>query len=177
MDIKEKLLSGHSKKLTEEIVAYIGNDSKKFRILISIFFEGPYRLTQRSAWSLAIAAENNPLLVKPYFKKLVEMLQDNSQHPAVARNILRIFQDIEIPEEFHSVLVDICFGHISNETSPVAVRAFAISTALSICSKYPELRKEMLIILKELEPMSHKPAIRQRLKLALKQLGSGISSH
>ncbi|MBA2334010.1 MAG: hypothetical protein ACR2M8_12415 [Pyrinomonadaceae bacterium] len=46
MNIRETLASGQSKRNTLAIVAYIGDDPKRFADLMSIFFEGEYRPTR-----------------------------------------------------------------------------------------------------------------------------------
>ena len=107
MDIKKRLEEEHSKTLTMAIVAFIGDDKKRFKILMDIFLQGEYRLTQRAAWPLSYVVINHPKLVQPYFEKLVKKLQEPDSHPAIARNILRMFQEIEIPEKHLGILIDL----------------------------------------------------------------------
>jgi hypothetical protein len=104
-------------------------------------------------------------------------LGEKEQHPAVARNILRIFQETGVPEKYEGALIDICFGHLVNEGSPVAIRAFAITNASNICRKYPELKKELAIMLSQISQIPQTPAIRQRINLALKEMGRVDSNH
>jgi hypothetical protein len=132
MDIKKRLEEEHSKTLTTAIVNFIGDDKKRFKILMDIFLQGEYRLTQRAAWPLSYVVIDHPDLVKPYFGKLIKKLQEPGAHPAIARNIFRMFQEVEIPEKHLGVLIDLCFKFIMNETKPAAIRAFAITVASRI---------------------------------------------
>lgn len=44
MDIKKVILKEHSKKQTTRVVSYIGKDPTRFKELVTLFLEGPYRL-------------------------------------------------------------------------------------------------------------------------------------
>lgn len=170
MNLEERLGAEHSKTLTTAIVNYIGDDKKRFKVLMDLFLKGDYRLTQRAAWPLSFVAIAHPELIIPYIGKLIKKLTEPGNHPAIARNILRTFQEIEIPEKHHGVLIDVCFKFITSEAYPSAIRAFAISTATNICAKYPELKNELLLVLNELNQLPQPPAIKSRIRSALKDL-------
>ncbi len=170
MDIRGQLEYAHNKASTLALVEFIGNDKKKFRTLIEIFLEGEYRLTQRAAWPLSYVAIQHPALIAPYFEQLVKKLQGPKQHPAIARNILRIFQTAEIPETQSGTVIDVCFAFITDPAQPIAIRAFAITVAAGICARYAELKNELIPILRDLQQFPQPPAITVRVKSALKKL-------
>lgn len=170
MDIKSELLSSHSKETTLKIIAYVGDDKLRFKTLINIFLGEDARLTQRAAWPISYAAIAFPGHVEPYFKLLLSKLNAENNHPAVKRNILRMFQEIEIPEKYQSELIDSCFKIIVNPAETIAAIAFAISTATKLCKPYPELVSELILILDHLSTYPQKPAITSRIKHALKSL-------
>lgn len=170
MDIKTCLEEEHSKRLTLAIVGYVGGDKARFKELMSVFLRGDYRLTQRAAWPLSHIVILDPALLKPYFRAFISKLDDTSAHPAIARNIYRVLQAIEIPEKYHAELVDRTFRVISSEKQPAAIRAFAITVAARVCQPYPELRGELLLILQEMNTLPQQPAVRSRVKKALKEL-------
>lgn len=170
MNIKKRLEAEHSKSLTMAIVNYIGNDKKRFKELMHVFFGKDQCLVQRAAWPLSFVAIDHPELLKPYYGKLVDKLKEPEAHPAVARNILRTFQEIDVPEAFQGDLVNLCLKFIMSEMQPVAIRAFAMTAATRICKHYPELKNELQIILRELSTLPQTPGIRVRIKSALKEL-------
>jgi hypothetical protein len=170
MDILQKLSSGHNKAITNAIVKYIGDDKERFAELVNLFLKGDYRITQRAAWPLGYVAIENPGLVKLYIGRFIKKLGEPGLHPAIPRNILRVFQTMDIPEKYRGSLLDICIRYITSENIPVAIRAFAITTAANICKHYPELKNELLIILNELGSLPQTPALRVRIKFALKAL-------
>lgn len=170
MDIERMLLAEHSKSQTMKIVKFISDDKKRFAELLNVFINGEYRVTQRAAWPLSYAARAYPSLIKPYFKKLINKLQEKDNHPAIPRNILRIFGEIEIPAEHHGAVVDICLKFIQDTRVPVAIRAFSLSTAANICRLYPELKSELAMMLDEMEKYPQQPAIKSRIKSARRTL-------
>ena len=170
MNIKQALENEHSKTLTTAIVNYIGQDKARFKELVDIFLKGEYRLTQRAAWPLSYASIEEPALVKPYIGRLIKKLKEPGQHPAIPRNILRLFQEIDIPEKYQAELLDECFRIIQTPTLPTASVAFAISTAASLCRPFAELRQELLLLLNHLNSYPQTAAIKVRVKKAMKDL-------
>lgn len=146
MDIREALLTEHSKRQTIKIVEFIGNDAKKFKVLMGIFLGENYRLTQRAAWSVNYCAENNPKLVKPFLEILLNQLERTDVHNAVKRNIVRLLQYVEIPEKLLGKTYSICVDLIDNPNEPVAVRAFALTIATNIAKSEPDLIKELQLV-------------------------------
>lgn len=170
MNIKQALISEHSKKQTTAIVNYIGNDKTRFKELLDIFLTEEYRLNQRAAWPLSNVCIEHPGLAKPYIGKLIKNLSRPGNHDAVIRNTLRIFQDIDIPEKYCGPLLDLCFDYIKNGTLPHAIRTFAITVASNICEKFPELKPELKLLLSELDSFPQPASITSRMKRALKRL-------
>lgn len=170
MDIKTRLESEHSKTLTLAIIKYVGDDSRRFKILIDLLLGSDLVLSQRASWPLGYVAIEHPKLVKPYLSRLIKKLAEPNNHPAITRSILRVFQEMEIPEKHRGTLVDLTFKFILNESAPIATRAFSITVAARICKHYPELKNELLLILNDVWERPHAPAIAARIKSSLKEL-------
>jgi hypothetical protein len=147
VNIQDRLAAEHSKSLTLAIVEYVGDDKTRFKQLLDIFLKGDYRLSQRAAWPLSYVSIEHPQLIKPYFSKLIKMLGEPGKHPAVKRNILRIFETIDIPEKYQALLIDECIKIISDPSQPAAIVAFAITTATNLCKPFPELSRELQLLL------------------------------
>src|SRR5687767_4945088 len=101
MDLVQAILKEHSKAQTNRIVKYVGADKKKFAELMKLFLKGEYRVTQRAGWPLSYCVEKHPELIQPYFKQILDHLHKPGVHEAVARNIVRILQYVEIPRRYH----------------------------------------------------------------------------
>ena len=154
MDIRQSLLSEHSKPQTMKIVEFIGADEKRFAELMKIFFAGEYRLTQRAAWSLNYCAEQHPELIQPYLPKLLNCLNRDDVHNAVKRNIVRLLQFIEIPKKSHAKVYSLCIDLVDNPNEPVAVRVFAMTVAARIAKSEPALMNELRLIVRQHLPHS-----------------------
>ncbi|MBA3683052.1 MAG: hypothetical protein H0W73_18085 [Bacteroidetes bacterium] len=172
MDIAKRLEQEHSLTLTNAIIKYIGDDKKRFKVLMDLFFKAEPRVVQRAAWPMSYVAINNPKLIYPYLDKLIRKLNEPGNHPAIPRNIMRFFEEIEIPEKHEGPLVDVCFKLIVAAESPIAVKAFAITVATSICKKYPELKQELRLHLEHMQNYPMTAAIKVRIKRALKILNT-----
>jgi hypothetical protein len=170
MNLKTRLENEHSKTLTLEIIKYVGNDAIRFKKLLDLVLGSDKIVSQRASWPFGYAAIEHPEFVKPHISKLIKKLATPTNHPAITRSILRVFQEIDIPQKHWGTLVDLSFKFILNESEPIATRAFAISVAARICKHYPELKKELLLILTDLRERPHAPAIAARIKFALKEL-------
>jgi hypothetical protein len=169
MNIKDLLITEHSKKQTDRIVKYIGADARRFAVLMKLFFAGEYRITQRAAWPMSYCVRNHPELIKPYFKKLLDFLQKPGVHNAVARNTVRLLQDVEIPEKYLGQIMSICFDYIQDIKTPAAVKAFSLTILQNLSKKYPEILPELKTIIEERWP-HETPAFKSRANKILKTL-------
>lgn len=147
MNIRGALLAEHSKHQTDKIVSYIGNDADRFAELMSVFFAGPYRVTQRAAWSMGNCVEQYPELVKPYLGKLISLLERSDGHDAVRRNVARLLQFIDIPPRFRVRAFDACYRLVDDPHQPVAVRVFAMSVAARAAEGHTELGRELALVI------------------------------
>jgi hypothetical protein len=168
--IRGMLEKEHSKRQCIRIVNYIGSDQGRFDSLVACFLNGPYRITQRAAWPLSISAERNPALVAIHLPHLIRFLSRNDIHDAAKRNILRLLQTVEIPARYHGKMLDVCFRFLSDKTEPVAVHVFAMTVLSRITQRFPELRKELRIILEDQLPYGS-AGYRSRAMKVLKEIG------
>ena len=163
MDILQSLKKEHSKKQTDRIVNYIGADKERFAVLIGLFFAGEYRITQRAAWPLSYCVRAHPELIQPYFKRLLDNLQRNDIPVAVARNTVRLLQDVTIPKKYQDRVMTICFDYVQAPETPIAVKAFSLTILGNLSGDYPDIRGELKMMIEEQwDRMT--PALRSRAK-------------
>jgi len=149
MDLHHLLRAEHSKKQTDRIVRYIGNDATRFAVLMALFFKGEYRITQRAAWPLSYCVRAYPALIGPYFKPLLDNLSRKDIHMAVIRNTVRLLQDVDIPKKYHGRVMSICFEFIQSPETPIAVKAFSLTILANLSTLYPEILGELKLIIEE----------------------------
>jgi hypothetical protein len=173
MDLLKLLREEHSKKQTDRIVNYIGDDQKRFAELINLFFKGEYRITQRAAWPMSYCVRRHPELILPYFKLLLDNLARKDIHIAVIRNTVRLLQDVDIPKRYHGRVMSTCFEFIQSPETPIAVKAFSLTILSHLAVDYPEIRRELKLIIEE--QWEHAtPAFRSRARRILKDMGANI---
>jgi hypothetical protein len=170
MNLEREILKEHSKRQTMRIAGSIGNNKEKFSVLIDLFFNGSYILSQRSSWIVSHCADSHPELIEPYIDTMISRL-GKPCHDAVIRNTLRIFQNAEIPESSCGSLADQCFKILSSREQPVAIRTFAMTVLHRITEKHPELKNELKILIEDQMSYSS-PAFTSRGKKILKKLDS-----
>lgn len=169
IDLEQLLRQEHSKKQTDRIVRYVGDDKRRFAALIRLFFKGEYRITQRAAWPLSYCVRAHPELIGPYFKPMLDNLGRKDIHVAVIRNTVRLLQDVSIPKKYHGRVMNTCFDFLQSAETPVAVKAFSLTILANLTRAYPDIRGELRLIIEE--QWEHAtPAIRSRAKRILKDL-------
>ena len=146
MDLENYIKERHSREYAENVAEYIGNDKKRFKELMNLFFVNDYRLNQRASWAVLITIQKKPQLIKPYLSKMLKKL-DEEVHDAVIRNTIRIFEEVDIPESIEGTLYDKCYQYLTSMDYPVAIKAFSLTVATRIALKYPELQSELLEII------------------------------
>jgi hypothetical protein len=151
MNIHEELLKekNHTKEQALKISEHACSSPKYFKELMQCFLSNEYRLAQRAAWSVSWAAQKKPEIIQPYIKDLIEQLSRKDVHNAVTRNSVRILQKIEIPKKFHADLMNNCFAFIESNTTPVAIKAFSLTTLFNLSKTYPEIKNELKLIIEE----------------------------
>lgn len=173
MNIREELLKekNHSKQQALKISEYACSSSKNFKELMQCFLSNEYRLAQRAAWSVSWAAQKQPSIIQPHIKNLIKQLPRKDVHDAVIRNSVRILQKIEIPEEFHGEIINKCFVFIESNETPVAIKAFSLTTLFNLSKDYPDIKNELRLVIEE-RWNYETAAFKSRGKRILKKLNS-----
>ena len=149
MNLREEILKEHSKEHALKIANYACTSKKNFKALMQCFMSDEYRLAQRAAWSVSWAAKKKPVMITPFIKDLVAVLQKSNVHTAVIRNAVRVLEAIDIPEKFHGTVMNACFNFIEQPSTPVAIKAFSLTTLFNLSNFYPEIKHELKIIIEE----------------------------
>ncbi|HEY0655685.1 MAG TPA: hypothetical protein VGD65_21270 [Chryseosolibacter sp.] len=169
MDLQKEILKEHSKAQTQKIVKFIGSSPARFKELVTVFLAGPYRVTQRAAWPLAICVEHYPSLVKPHLSALLKHLDKPGIHDAVKRNTVRLLQHIEIPKRLHGKVADLCFRYLTDNKENIAVRVFSMTVLGRVAKDNPELQRELRLIIEDHLPFAS-PGYLSRARKVLKNL-------
>ena len=163
------LAEEHSRKQCDRIVNYIGKDKDRFADLMGLFLKGEYRITQRAAWPLSYCVRQHPVLIGPYWKRLLDNLAKEGIHVAVVRNTVRLLQDIQIPPKYQGRVMSLCFDFLQSPETLIAVKAFSLTVLQHLSKDYPEILPELKLMIEEQWDQAP-PAFRSRAKRVLKNL-------
>jgi len=148
MDIRAQLLKEHSKKNMQKITDYIGEDKNRFKALMFLFLNDEYRVVQRASSPMNYCAEKHHKLIYPHLEKMLNNLDKKNIHDAVIRNTVRVLQFIDIPEKLIGLTYNKCYSLLTSRKYPVAIKVFSMTVLANICKKEPELKKELVEIIK-----------------------------
>lgn len=176
MNIKEALLEDkiQSRAKALQVAEYACSSAKHFKELVQCFLTNEYRLAQRAAWSVSWAAKRKPEMVQPYIKDLVEQLERADVHAAVIRNSVRVLEITDIPEALHGDVMNACFNFIEKPSTPVAIKAFSLTTLYNLSKIYPDIKQELKLIIEE-RWNEETPAFKSRGKKILQMMRENIS--
>ncbi len=161
MVLRDEILREHSKAQCEKIVKYAGNSKRRFNDLLSLFLNGEYSIIQRAAWPLTKIARQQPALFQNHFNKLALHANRTDLHPAVRRNITRIIEVMDIPENDEGEWMDLAFIiFLADIREAIAVKAHCIGILANLSKKYPEIIPEIRTVLAAQRPT---PALRARI--------------
>jgi hypothetical protein len=152
MNIINILKKGHSIAQYKLIIKYIGKDPKRFSLLVSVFLDGPWRITQRASWPMNVLAETHPELFRPHLRKIIQNLSTPGIHDAVKRNTVRMLQFLDIPPSLQGIATNSCFELLQRKTEPIAVKVFSMTVLANLTRQHPELRSELIILIEDMLP-------------------------
>ncbi len=152
MNLRVEILQEHSKTQCTRIVNWVGNNQQRFDTLFHLFLNDEYRVVQRAAWPVSYCVKAHPEFISKHWKKLIDNLKKPNLHDAVKRNSIRLMQDIKLPEKYHGEIMDTCFKYLESPAEALAVKVFSMSVLENLSKIYPEIKPELLLIIKEQLP-------------------------
>ncbi len=162
MNLREELLKEHSKTQSHKIAFWAASDKSRINDLISLFLTDEYRVVQRAAWPISVIAEHNPLLILPYLDQLIRSATKSKAPIAVKRNVIRLLQFVEIPEQFQGDIMNLCFDFLANPNEAIAVRCFSMTVLYNLSKYYTDIKGELRAIIEDILEHSPTPALKAR---------------
>jgi hypothetical protein len=172
MNLEAELLREHSRTHAENIAQWVGKDRSRLNALMRVFLKGDFQIAQRAAWVVSIAAESRPSMFRAYLKKMLSRMQESGVHDAVKRSVVRILQDVDIPDQLLGIAANVCFEQLSSADAPIAVKCYSMTVLTHIASKEPELGRELRLVIEQQLPYAS-AGFRARAKEVLGQLRMG----
>ena len=146
-NLRAEILKTHSKVQCNKIIAWVGNDQKRFDELFNLFLQPEYLLAQRAAWPLSYCALAHPGFIKKRLGELIKNLHKRVIHDSVKRNTLRILQEIDIPKKYQGEVMNICFQYVESPVEAVAIKAFSLGILGKMAKLYPDILPEIKLLI------------------------------
>jgi len=158
--IAERWLSGKMKSLADDWCSSENIVSTLFQMNKS---EDP-KLAWRSAYVIDLIHDVNPTIVEPYLENIAnEVVKLNNQ--SIKRHYLRILTQHDISDLASGLLVDACFKWLTEEETPIAVKAHCMSILHNLCQTFPEMKPELKMVLENLLPYGSKGEVNRAKRI------------
>lgn len=144
----EQIKLEHSRVQKDHVLEWIGTDDARLKAFMEVYFNGDPIVGQRGAYVLGWLDKRHQHILAPHYPRMIAEM-DQKMHPARTRNLLRLFETVDIPPAIQMELMDKCFEFIQNPQQPGAIRAFAITVLSRLVEPYPELQAEACLVLQE----------------------------
>ncbi len=152
MELRTQLLQAHSKENCNLIVAWVGNNQKRFDELFALFMSNETRIVQMSSWPLSFCVESHPNFIQKHFANLLKNIKRQNHHDAVKRHTLRILQFVKIPKKHQGAVMNMCFYFIQNITEKPTTKVFSLVVLENLSKLYPEIKEELCLIIETQMP-------------------------
>lgn len=139
-------LSNHTKL---QIIDYLKLSDQKLNDAIHLFTEVTGKQQIVLSWALSDYGMMYPQKLTSHLYLFIDFLKDQSLNASIKRNLVRIFQYVELSEDIEGTLFDLCFMFLNDVKEPIAVRVFSMTVCSRIAMKYPELAPELRISIEE----------------------------
>ena len=151
MDLKKALLADRTKEYYETLAKQIVADKILLDNLVELVISNDALISNRAAWVISKCADQNITLLKPHISKFISALT-KAKSDGVKRNMLRVLQELVIPNKLHGILVDQCFQIMESKKEAIAIKVFAMTVLSNVCNDIPELKNELRIIIEDQLP-------------------------
>lgn len=169
MDLRAEILKENSKENAERIATWIGDNPTSMQQFMHIFLHDEYRVVQLAAHVLGKVGDIHPEQVEQHIDVLVKRMTAPDVHVAVKRNVVRVLQNIQIPERLHGDVMNTCFNLLADVKETVAVRVFCMTILDNLSEYYPEIKQELRTILQDQLEQGCTAAFRSRASKILKR--------
>ena len=131
-----------------DLAQKLSSDPKAIKDFIESYFDGNNRFQQRASWVLVALAQKYEACLLPHLERMIDASLQTKKD-GIQRNMLRTFQYLSIPEQFQEAMINHCFDILTDRNKPIAIQVFAMTVLNKLIEPYPELSRELCLILEE----------------------------
>ena len=150
-----------------EIVKQVLQNPSMFEELYSALFHGNPGIRMRTADALVKITSQNPELIQPYKKELIDNVSRVDQ-PEVQWHLAQLYSYLSLEKDEEMKILDILLGFIKNTNSNI-VKVFSLQTLADIAEHNKDIKSKVVELIKN-EMEKGAPSVMSRGKKLLKQL-------
>lgn len=158
--------------MVDAVIRYVSDDEERLNELVKLLDSKDERLVQMVVWPLSEICLKHPLPAAKHIPVFIRLLS-NPAHTGIYRNILRLFEKVEIPETELDRMTELGFRFFYDSEMPGAVRCNALSLLDKVCKIEPGLAKEICLYI-EGKIAYETPAFRSRGSKFLKKWNKAL---
>jgi len=151
-----------------EIFAALDENPALFDQLVEITVSGKHSKSWRAPWVISNLMSDNDARLRPFIKNLINAL--DGKKDGYQRELLKIIQRMDIPDELEGILFDKCTGiwEVTKKSPSARIAAFKI--LIDTANKHPELKKDIQFLTEQHYTQTLSPGIKRSLKKMMKEL-------
>ena len=150
-DLKEKLIDQLKSELSKANIDFIVESALTNTLLFGKLVELSYHpekaVTERSTWALTKIADKAPELIVEHLDFLNNHFS-TSCFDGTKRNVLRIFASLNLQLSKYENIVDQSFTILQSPKEKPAARVHAMQVLYNISDEVPEIKPELVLIIK-----------------------------
>jgi hypothetical protein len=152
----------------DEMIAYLNSHPEDYEEAIHLAMTDRKPYGWRAAWLLWSCITENDSRIRPYIKPLIKSLKTKGD--GHQRELLKIFQVMELDEEDEGILFNTCVNLWSKINSQSSVRYTAFMLMGKMVGRYPELLQEVLLLTDDYYLETLSPGIKQAVLRIIEKL-------
>lgn len=154
MDLPARLQHRFDRETMMQIVDYVTDNIDRFKELINLLLTGSKKVSEGSSWPLSYCVERCPDWIYPHIGKVLRFMEESDPTAGTRRNVMRALQFVVIPKRFHARTIDLAFRLLKSSAEPVAVKVFSMTVLAQLAEEYPDLKRELMLVIEEQLPHS-----------------------
>ena len=166
MNLKGILLNNEDWQ--DAAVSHVYASKQGFSELMDCFFSDQLRVAHRATQIILDVTSTKPQWVEAQIPRMALALKKESPD-WYKRNLLRILQYHQIPEQHWGHVADQCFNYLASTDEPVAVKVFSMTVLYNLTRELPDLARELRFLIEEQYPLGS-AGFKARGRKVLKQL-------
>lgn len=148
MDFRSLLMNFPSGAEKELFIREVHGNPAHFLSLLELALHEKDPIAWRASWVLDGSDEQHAGLATSSLNHIVQSLPALESKGSL-RSLLRLLCRYDIPEEDQGLLIDLCFGYLTSELYPLAVKVHAMQIVYNHVLIYHELKDELVAVLED----------------------------